>query len=121
MSEERAWLHRISDMLERIEKISSYVDGLDYKRFMENSMLIEAIERNIEIIGEAADAVPQDIRDKNPSIPWRSIVGMRNRLIHDYGGTNVETLWNVATEEIHDLKAVLSALYEIHGESEAKR
>lgn len=101
------WIFRVKDMLDRIEKIETYIDGVQYGDFLKNDLLIDGLERNIEIIGEAAYHVPKNIKDHHSEIPWQQITGMRHRLAHDYGNTNKETLWAICTEDLSTLKMQL--------------
>jgi uncharacterized protein with HEPN domain len=85
------------DIHESCEKIEKYVSNIDFVAFQQNSMVREAVERNIEIIGEACNKIPEDFKSKHNEIEWHKPIGMRNRLIHGYFSTDVALLWNTAT------------------------
>lgn len=72
------------DMLESIARIERSIDGLDKVTFVANDMALDAVTRNLEIIGEAARQIPETLREQYPLIPWRRVVGLRNIVIHQY-------------------------------------
>lgn len=105
----REWLFYLDDMIAFAEKASAYPAGLDQQAFTDNSLVYDATLRNIELIGEAATHIPDDVRAANPLIPWRLIIATRNRLIHGYLGIDDDTIWSILQD---DLPELLSALRE---------
>jgi len=97
----------LNDMLENAEKALSFVEGLDYEDFRKDDKAIYAVIRAFEIIGEAARQIPENVREKNPNIPWREISAMRNKLTHEYFGVNTEVVWRTVQE---DLPVIIPAL-----------
>jgi uncharacterized protein with HEPN domain len=93
----------LEEILECIEKIEKYTK-IDEDDFYENSQAQDAVLRRLEIIGEAVKNIPQDFRDKHPEILWRKIAGMRDVIIHEYAGVNLERVWKVAKEDLVELK-----------------
>ena len=78
----------LDDILEAITQIESYVEGMDFESFSKDRKTIDAVIRNLEIIGEAARALPDDIKRKTSGIEWHKMIGLRNILIHEYFGVN---------------------------------
>lgn len=103
----RDWRLYISDMIEFCERIVSYTDGLDLESFEADRRTYDATMRNIELIGEAANQLPRRVWEAYPDIPWRGVVGMRNRVLHDYMGARSQTIWNALR---NDVPALLDAL-----------
>jgi uncharacterized protein with HEPN domain len=97
----------IQDMLEAIEKIERYTESVeDLNDFMEKDIVVDAVLRNLEIIGEAARNIPEEIREKYPEIPWNRVVGLRNVVIHGYFVVDLEIIWVIIREQLPDLKEV---------------
>ena len=101
---ERDYTLYLQDIIDAIDAIGSYINGLDYEQFIENPMVVDAVLRRLEVIGEAAKAIPPEIRKKNPDIPWTKIVGLRNIVIHRYFGIDEENIWEIVTVNIVQLK-----------------
>jgi len=74
----------IEDIWEAVEKIERYVSGLNHDAFVKDDKTVDSVVRNLEVIGEAANRVPENIRSQYPEITWRKIIGLRNRIVHDY-------------------------------------
>jgi uncharacterized protein with HEPN domain len=106
----RAWNIRIEDMIEAIERIQNYTQGLSYDDFSADTKTVDAVVRNFELLGEAAGHVPPEIQKSYPNLPWSKIRGMRNLLTHEYFGISDSILWTTATV---DLKPLLPLLREI--------
>ncbi|MCC5927101.1 MAG: DUF86 domain-containing protein [Bacteroidetes bacterium] len=102
----------LQDILESIDHIQRFLDGVSEENFYENVEKQDAVLRRLEIIGEAVKHLPEEIREKHPDIPWRQIAGMRDIIIHEYFGVTLGMIWVVATEDIHDLKAKVEEIIE---------
>ena len=76
----------LEDINEFILLIEKYIEGLDYKKFSKNQMVIDAVLRNLELIGEASKKIPEEIQNKYPQIPWKKMYGLRNLIAHEYFG-----------------------------------
>lgn len=105
----------LNDILDSIISIKEFLADVDYDLFLKDKKTQYAVIRALEIIGEASKKVPNQVRETYTDIPWRSISGMRDKLIHDYFGVDVEVVWNTATEKIFSLedgiKKIISDLY----------
>ena len=97
----------LADMMEAIAKIESWTSGMSSEKFLENGLLQDAVVRNLEILGEAAKNIPEDVRSRYPDIPWRRVAGFRDIAIHDYFGVDLEIVWKILTEGIIALKPSL--------------
>jgi uncharacterized protein with HEPN domain len=100
----------VEDIWEAIEKIQRYVAGLDQDNFIKDDKTIDSVVRNLEIIGEAANRLPEDFRAQHPEIEWRKIIGLRNRIVHDYFSIDVEIVWEIIQTDLPNLKSKLSII-----------
>ncbi|MBS54433.1 MAG: nucleotidyltransferase [Oceanospirillaceae bacterium] len=107
---EREWRFYISDMIACAEKVLSYTADMTQTEFEHSSLTYDATIRNIELIGEAATHIPDEVRRQYPDIPWRMMVATRNQLIHGYLGINNDILWNIISTDIPDLLDSLQAI-----------
>ena len=94
-------------MLDAISSIKASVAGITYEQFLSNREKRQSVAYDIEVIGEAANAIAASIQEKYPAVPWSDFIGMRNVLIHGYIKTNWQTVWNTATTEMDALEANL--------------
>ena len=99
----RLWKHRITDILESINKIQNYVDDMKFDDFQKDEKTIDAVIRNFIIIGEAARNVPDDISAKYPDIPWQLMGDMRNFAVHEYWGVELTTIWKTIQDDLPPL------------------
>lgn len=101
----------IEDMIGAAEQVAEYVHGFTLEIFLSDRKTQDAVVRNIEILGEAAGSVSEGVKNANPTIPWKNIIGMRNRLIHGYSGVNWDIVWSVACEDMPGLINILKSLH----------
>jgi uncharacterized protein with HEPN domain len=108
----REWRLRLEDILEAIVKIQRYTAGTDYKTFRTDERSVDAVVRNLAIIGEAARHIPQEVQDRHPHIPWEKMRGIRNVIIHEYFGVDISILWQTLKEDLPPLVQVLKEVVE---------
>jgi len=94
----------IQDILDSINDIENFIEGMSFEEFMRDKKTINAVVRSVEVIGEAVKKIPKTLRDKYPDIPWKKMAGMRDKLVHEYFGIDIEIMWKVAKDEIPSLK-----------------
>jgi uncharacterized protein with HEPN domain len=100
----------IEDMLEALRRIDLYIAGMDHFAFLQDEKTIDAVARNLEVLGEAARQMPEAYVVSHPSVPWRKITGLRNRIVHDYFGLDLEIIWQILRNDLPPLKATLEKL-----------
>lgn len=100
----------IRHMLDAIDRIEQYVTGVDEDGFSSDSLVQDAVVRQLEVLGEAAGRVSKETCGKAPEIPWAKVTGTRHRLIHDYFEVDTELVWRVATVDLAELKPKLEGL-----------
>jgi len=100
----------IDDILGAIKNIMAYTKGVEKGQFLKNRMMVDAVVRNLEIIGEASSKLSTSFRDEHKDIEWRKIVGMRNRVIHAYDVVDHDIVWDVVQHDLPDLRKKLKKL-----------
>lgn len=112
MSEERVLLDYLNDILESIADVREFTAGMTRESFANDKKTIKAVVRCLEVIGEAASKLPNNIRDMYPEMSWVEIVGMRNRLIHEYFGVDLDILWQTVEEDLEPLDKTVKKIIE---------
>lgn len=105
----REWRFYLDDMIAFASKVMAYTAGLDQAGFVANELIYDATLRNLELIGEAATHIPDEVRNAHPEIAWRMIIATRNKLIHGYLGVDDDTLWSIVRDDVPSLLASLKA------------
>ena len=100
----------VEDMLEFCEDVLEYTQGFDRDALAADRMRLDATLRKLSLIGEAATRVPPELRALAPEVPWRKVVGTRNRLMHAYLGIDMSTVWSIITRELPELRRSLTDL-----------
>jgi uncharacterized protein with HEPN domain len=97
-------------MLECIAKIRRYTKGYTFDDFQDDEKTIDSVLRNMEILGEAARQVPKDVQKRYPEIPWTEMMTMRNIVVHEYHGVNLNIIWQTAREDLPPLVSRLKRI-----------
>lgn len=100
----------LNDIIDAIKKVQKFTKGLSYSDFYKNEMLIDAVIRNLEVIGEATRSIPSEFRKRFPDIPWARMSALRNILIHEYFGVDTEIIWDIVSNKIPELKKGISTV-----------
>jgi len=112
MKRGREYVDYLKDILEAIEKAEQFIEGMDFERFSSDYKTRFAVIRALEIIGEASKKIPETVKRQNPDLPWREIAGIRDILIHEYFGLNLQVIWKTLKEDFPKLKPVISTMLE---------
>jgi len=94
----------LGDILDAIHRIETYTAGVKKKEFIEHHMMQDAVMRQIEIIGEASNSVSEEFQEKHPELPWFQMRGIRNKIVHDYRGINLQVIWDTVKNDLPALK-----------------
>jgi uncharacterized protein with HEPN domain len=100
----------IDDIIDSGRKILSYTNGLTFEQFIADNKTVDAVIRNFEIIGEAANRLPEEFKEKYPNIDWHRIRGFRNRIVHDYFGIDYEIVWQIKETYLSELISKLTSI-----------
>jgi uncharacterized protein with HEPN domain len=102
----------LGDIIEAGNKIKKYTKGLNFETYLEDDKTIDAVIRNFEIIGEAANRIDIKFKNENKNIPWNRLRGFRNRLVHTYFGIDQEIVWNIINESLDDMINQIKKIHE---------
>lgn len=111
----REWRLYVEDVLESIALIQGYTEGMEFADFRKDRKTIDAVVRNFEIIGEASKFIPEDVKKRHQEIDWRGIVGLRNRIAHEYFDVSASVIWQIVKDELptlgEQMKQILTKAY----------
>lgn len=102
----------LKHILDSICKIERYLQNFDFEKFKNDEEKIDAVVRNVEIIGEASNNLTRDFRSNNTSVEWRKIIATRNRIIHGYAMVDLEIIWNITQKDLGNLKTEIEKILE---------
>ena len=100
----------LDDILHSIEKIEGYTRNMSYEGFAKTSLVVDAVLRNLEIIGEAVKRLPLEIKRKHSGMEWKKIAGVRDILIHEYFGINLMIVWDIVINKLPELKVSIEQI-----------
>jgi uncharacterized protein with HEPN domain len=103
MSPERNWKMRVEDILACIQKVKEYTQGMNYEQFCADGKTVDAVIRNLEIIGEAAGYIPLEIQERHSDLAWLEMRGMRNIMAHEYFGVSLSIIWRTIEQDLTPL------------------
>ena len=90
----------IQDILDAISDVDDFIGTMRFEDFLKDKKTVNAVLKSIEIMGEASKRIPQNLRDKYPAVPWKRMAGVRDKLIHEYSGVDLEIVWNLIKHEL---------------------
>jgi uncharacterized protein with HEPN domain len=108
MKAKRNYLDCFKDIQDALEKIQDFTAGLDFESFAQDKKTTFAVIRALEIIGEASRKIPKSLRSQYPSVPWQDMAGMRDKLIHDYFGVDLQVVWKTLQKDLPPLKTAIA-------------
>ena len=100
----------LQDILDSIRKIDLYLEDHTFESFREDWKTIDAVVRNVEIIGEAANNLTPEFREENQLVPWRKMIDTRNRIIHGYASVDIDIIWAIARNDLDQLEIEIARL-----------
>jgi len=110
MSDGRTILDYLEDISNAIMDIRSFVHDMSADAFIADKKTVNAVVRSLEVIGEATSKIPKDIRVRYPDVPWEEIIGMRNRLIHEYFGVDLDIVWQTIQDDLVPLETAVRTM-----------
>jgi uncharacterized protein with HEPN domain len=106
----REFLDFVEDILDAMQKAESLLEGVSFSQFEADFRINFAVVRALEIIGEAAKRLPEELRQSYPDIPWKGMAGMRDRIIHGYDNVDLQIVWDVVKRDIPQIKPKIEGL-----------
>jgi len=106
----RTYKDYILDVLSSIQEIGEFTKDMNFEEFVKDRKTVNAVIRSLEVMGEAVKKIPVEIRDRYPEVPWKYIAGMRDKLIHEYHGVDLEIVWEVVKKEVPPLKQLFEKI-----------
>jgi uncharacterized protein with HEPN domain len=108
----RADCDLLGDIKEALRRARSYTEGQSYEQFLDDTKTQDAVIRSLEILGEATKKLSPAFRESHPEIPWKGMAGVRDKLIHDYFGVNIDIVWQIVRDQLPELADQVEAALE---------
>jgi len=99
----------LDDISEACQRIEEYIAGFTYETFVRDDRTVDAVLRNLTVMGEAAKRVPDDMRNRFPGIDWKRVCGLRDVVVHQYPILELEVIWEIATNGVREVRAILES------------
>jgi uncharacterized protein with HEPN domain len=106
----REYADYINDIVDSVHAVEEFVRGMTFEDFASDRKTIYAVIRAMEVMGEAAKKIPEAVRSAHPAIPWKQMAGIRDKLIHEYFGVELDVLWKTIQEDLPSLKTAIEDL-----------
>ena len=100
----------LDDICEALDRIEQYISGMSFDVFSKDRKSVDAVVRNLEIIGEASSRLPADFKDSHPQIQWAKVVGLRHRIVHEYFGIDLQIVWQILQKDLPSLRQAISQI-----------
>jgi uncharacterized protein with HEPN domain len=105
----------LNDIRQSIDRIEQYIKNLSFDAFSDDQKSVDAVVRNLEIIGEAANRLPDEFKEKYSEIEWHKVVGLRHRIVHEYFGIDLEIIWQILKKDLPELKSKIMQIMSEEG------
>ena len=100
-------------LIEAMDNVIEYLEGMTFSEFSKDKMRMDAVLRNIQIMGEAARNLPDTLKEEHPEVPWKRIIGLRNIVVHAYFGVDQQMIWKIGTENIPQTRPLIAAIRKV--------
>jgi len=100
----------LTDIREAIDRVEQYIKGISFEEFSNDQKTVDAVARNLEIMGEAANRLPDEFKEDHSDVEWYKIVGLRHRIVHEYFGVDLQIIWQILRKDLPELRTSLSQI-----------
>jgi len=100
----------LTDIREAIDRVEQYIKGISFEEFSNDPKTVDAVARNLEIMGEAANRLPDEFKEDHSDVEWYKIVGLRHRIVHEYFGVDLQIIWQILRKDLPELRTSLSQI-----------